>query len=267
VAGVGQFTPVPANEIDTIATGWVLTRQDALPATKIGLFKVTRNPTTGQPVVQTSGTAITVPSYTFPPNAPQKDTTRVLDTLDARLTQAVAAVDPSRAGKLHVWTQHTVAGGAGSMVRWYEIDPSPVSVAQTSDVKNLALFLFNGAISPDRVVNGATRAFGSNMIMGYNTSSSTTYPAIKTVGKRGTSTVSAALHVKSSPGHDTDFACPGASSVCRWGDYAAATPDPAASTAGATGTVYLTGMWTEDADTTGGTAGVSWRTLNWIAIP
>lgn len=265
VGGVGQFTPVPANEIDSNSTGWVLTRSEALPSTKLGLFKVTRHPTTGDPVIQTSGQSISVPAYTVPPNAPQKDSTFLLDTLDSRLTQAVAAIDPDHGGVLHIWTQHTVDGGAGTRVRWYEIDPATRTLAQTGAISHSSLFLFNAAISPDRVVNGGTKAFGSNMIVGYNTSSSATYPGISMRGKRGADSISSTRVVKTSPGHDADFGCQ--FSVCRWGDYAAATPDPAASTGNPTGQVWLSNQWTLDADTTGGTAGVSWRTLNWIGVP
>ena len=266
VGAVTHFTPVPANEIDANGTGWVLTRPSALPATHLGLFKVTRNATSGDPVIQNPGTSLTVPSFTFPANAPQKDGSFLLDTSDARLTQAVAANDPARGGKLHVWTQHAVAGGAGSAERWYEINPAAPAVAQTTKVTHSSLYIFNGAISPDRKVNGTTKAFGSNMVLSYNTSSSSTYPAIRMVGKRGASGVSAPVLVKSSPGHDVDFACP-SNGFCRWGDYAAATPDPAASASSSRGVIWLTSMWTADGDTTGGTSGTSWRTFNWSARP
>jgi hypothetical protein len=265
VGSTVQFTPVPANEIDTNGTGWVLTRPASLPASRLGLFKVTRNSTTGAPIFS-AGSSITVPTYNVPPSAPQLDGNFDLDTLDARLTQGVAAVDPSKGRKLHFWTQHAVAGGAGSMERWYEINPASRTIARTGTVKHSSLYVFNGAISPDRKVNGATKAFGKNMILGFTTSSETTYPAIRMVGRRGNNTTSLFQLVKASPGHDEDFGCP-VFGVCRWGDYSAATPDPRARTSRATGAVYLSNMWTEDADVTGGTSGTSWRTWNWTARP
>jgi hypothetical protein len=261
-----HFTPVPANEIDNNKAGWVLTRPASLPATSLGIFKVTRNDTTGAPIIQNPGSIVTVPSYTPPTNAPQKDTSFLIDSGDTRLTQAVAAIDPSKGDNLHVWTQHAVAGGAGAMERWYEIHPGTQTVVRTGTVQSPSLFVYNGAISPDRAVNGATKAFGQNMILGFNTSSLTTYPAIRMVGKRGNDAVSPFVLVRSSPGHNLDFACP-IIGFCRWGDYAAATPDPLASPTGTRGRVYLTNNWTADADLTGGTAGVSWRTWNWAARP
>jgi hypothetical protein len=263
VGSAQQFTPVPANEIDTLSTGWVVTRSAALPSTTIGRFSVTRDGVTGQPIIQTAGTPITVPSYTVPANAPQNGSGRTLDTLDSRLTQAVAAIDPDRGNLVHVWTQHAVAGGAGSMERWYEIKISTATVAQTGVLSYPGLFAFNGAISPDRQVNGATSAFGSNMVLGYNTSSTATYPAVRVVSKRGTDTVSALVVVRASPGPDVDFACAGATAVCRWGDYSAATPDPAPA-GGATGAVWLTNMWASGGTST---AQANWRTVNWTAVP
>jgi hypothetical protein len=257
VGTTDQFTPVPANQTDTNPTGWVLTRPAALPATKIGLFKVTKN-ADGSPNIQTSGTTVSVSSYTIPPNAPQSGTAFTLDTLDARLTQAVSAIDPLRNNKVGIWTQHTVAGGSGSMVQWYEIDPVSATLLQSGVVKSRSLYAFNGAISPDRVVNGTVKLFGGSMVLGFDVSSAGTFPAIRMVSKQ--------VKVKSSPGPDIDFACAGLG-YCRWGDYAAATPDPNAfDTTTTTGVVWLTSMWTKDGRLTGSN-GTSWQTWNWAAQP
>jgi hypothetical protein len=173
IGGIEQFTPVPANEIDKQQTGWVLTRSSSVEGSSLGRFRVTRNATTGDPIIETSGVDIDVPTYAPPANAPQKDGAYLIDTSDARLTQAVAAFDPSTGGRFVVWTQHAIAGGAGSKERWYEIDPAARTVVQTGEVSHSSLFVFNGAISPDRVVSGGTKAFGANMVLGYTTSSPT----------------------------------------------------------------------------------------------
>ena len=266
IGGIEQFTPVPANEIDKQQTGWVLTRSSSVEGSSLGRFRVTRNATTGDPIVETSGVDIDVPTYAPPANAPQKDGAYLIDTSDARLTQAVAAFDPSTGGRFVVWTQHAIAGGAGSQERWYEIDPAARSVVQSGQVSHSSLYIFNGAISPDRVVSGRAKAFGANMVLGYTTSSPTTYPAIRMVSKRGADGVSSPVLVRRSPGHDEDFGCPQVG-LCRWGDYSGATPDPKAAVDRSAGVVWLTNMWTADADTTGGDAGVSWRTWNWSATP
>jgi hypothetical protein len=260
------FTPVPATEVDANGTGFVVARPAPLPATKLTIFTVKKN-IDGTPNIATKGKDVSVPSYTLPPMAPQAGTTRTIDTLDSRTTQAVAAVDPSLGDAFALWTQHTVSGGAGAEVRWYEINPATRTLLQSGKVTHSALFYFNGAISPDRVVAGATKAFGSNMVLGFNTSSSTTFPAIKMVSKLAGAAQSAPVKVKKSPGFDVDFACPGATDVCRWGDYASATPDPAAPTGASAGVVWLTSMWNRDGSTINPATGTAWQTWNWAANP
>jgi len=220
------FTPTPANEIDTNPTGWAVAVANSLPGTQLRLFRVTRNSTTGNPVIQTTPTNVPVSSYTFPPNAPQDGSINKIDTSDARNTQAVAAVDPGHGGKFAIWTQHTVKGGAGAQVRWYEINPATHSLLQSGKATSSSLFEFNAAISPNRQVNGATKSGGSSMLMNFNTSSSATTPGVRMVSKVGGGAQSGQVAVKGSPGQLSGFDCDSASHFCRWGDYAAATPDP-----------------------------------------
>ena len=195
-----SFTPVPANEIDTNPTGWTVAESFGLPSAQLRLFKVTRNPATGNPVIQASPTNVTVPTYAIPPNAPQQGSVNRIDTSDTRNTQAVAAIDPAHGGQLAIWTQHTVRGGAGAEVRWYEINPATHSVIQKGKATSPSLFEFNGAISPNRQVNGGTRSGGNAMVMNYNTSSSAAKPGIRMVSKIGGGAQSAPVTVKNSPG-------------------------------------------------------------------
>ena len=221
--GTFAFSPEPANQTDTAGTGWVVATHRTGARTNLSLFKVTKA-ADGSANFQTTGTNVTVTSFSTPPDAPQSGTTSTLDTADGRLTQAVSAIDPARgaSGKVALWTQHTVAGGAGSEVRWYEIDPGADALFQSGKATSGSLYEFNGGISPNRVVNGTTTAFGSDMVMSFDTSSSSTHPVIKAVSKIGSAPQSAPITVKSSPSSLNDFTC----SPCRWGDYAGATPDP-----------------------------------------
>jgi hypothetical protein len=260
------FTPVPATEVDANGTGFVVARPVQLPAARLTIFTVKKN-LDGTPNIATKGKDVSVPSYTLPPAAPQADTIRTLDTLDSRPTQAVAAIDPSQGSVFALWTQHTVSGGAGAEVRWYEINPATATLLQSGKVTSSKLFSFNGAISPDRLVMGTTKAFGGNMVLGFNTSSSTTFPVIKMVSKLAGAAQSAPVKVKGSPGFDVDFGCPGSTDVCRWGDYASATPDPAAPTAATQGVVWLTSMWNRDGSTIDPATGTAWQTWNWAANP
>ncbi len=222
------FTPVPANEIDTNPSGWAVAISNRLPSTQLRLFQVNQNGATGNPVIHRSPTNVTVPSYTFPPNAPQAGSINRIDTAFAQNTQAVGAIDPGRGHKFALWTQHTVRGGAGAAVRWYEIDPVAHSVLQKDTATSPSLFQFNAAISPNRQVNGAISTGGDAMVMNYNTSSTTTRPGISMVSKVGGSAQSAPRVVRNSPGQLSGFDCSTVPQTgsCRWGDYAAATPDP-----------------------------------------
>jgi hypothetical protein len=225
-ASTQAFTPVAANEIDTKATGWAVARSRSLPATQLALFKVTRNATTGNPVIQSTGTPVTVPSYNLPANAPQKGSINKIDTSDARQTQAVAAVDPAHSNKFAIWTQHTINVGGRAAVRWYEIDTAANALLQSGTASDASRFLFNGAISPNRQVNGATHVGGNAMVMNYDSSSSAAFPGIRMVSKFATGAQSSPVVVKNSPGPLSGFDCDLATQFCRWGDYAAATPDP-----------------------------------------
>jgi hypothetical protein len=106
----------------------------------------------------------------------------LLDTLDARFEAAVAAVDPGHG--IALWTAHAVFGGPGAEERWYEIDPTTGSLLQSNTVTSSSLFVWNGAVSPDRANSGSTAAFGDSMAMSVSTSSTSSYPAIQLVWKK-----------------------------------------------------------------------------------
>jgi hypothetical protein len=107
------------------------------------------------------------------------------------------------------------------------------------------------------------------MVLHFDSSSPSTFPAIMTVSKLGTAAQSAPVLIQQSPGPDIDFSCT-STKPCRWGDYAGASPDPLVplpSTGATAGLVWGTQMRTLDGRTTGGTNGSSWRTLNFRAKP
>jgi hypothetical protein len=262
--GTQTFTPIPANQTDASNT-IVIVSNDPYEATRnfLTVFAVTPRaneaPFSGR---GPTGKSVPIASYSMPPAAPQSGTSHVLDTLDARVTQAVSAIDPLHSNKVALWTQHAVLGGAGSQVRWYEIDAhaiTPVTL-QTGTVTSGSLYAFNGAISPDRAHDGITAAFGGNMVLGFSTSSSSSFPAIQMVSKVGAGAQSGFVLVQSSPGSNWDFSC----DPCRWGDYAGAVPDPAAPQIGSVGAVWLSNQW----NVAGlGSDAVDWRTWIWSATP
>jgi len=264
--GTDAFTPVPGNQIDTGGTGWAVARPAGIPstgATFLTLFKVTKS-STGAATIPTTGTAVPVSAYKMPASAPQPGTSFKLDTLDGRNTQAVLAVDPAHGGVQALWTQHTVFGGAGAEVRWYEINPATHSLIQHGTVSSSSLFTFDAAVSPDRRVNGTTSMFGGDMVIDVVQSSATVLPTIKVASKVGTGAISTLTTVATSSAPDTGFDCAQSMThLCRWGDYAAATPDPSSPTTGATGLVWGSSMLAAG----GSSTSAGWTTQNFEIRP
>ena len=256
-------TPVPANLVDdSNGTGYAVANADLSTVSSadfVSVYKVWTSgvDSSGRPVPAFGGpSTVTVNSYSMPASAPQKDSPYLLDTLDGRFEAAVAATDPSNGNKLAVWTAHAVATNDGSAVeeRWYELDPGATTPIQGGSVSASPLFVWNGAVSPDRANNGTTSSFGGSMAMSVSTSSTTSYPAIQLVWKKAGSTQSGLTNLVQATGPNVDFSCAD-TGTCRWGDYSGASPDPAAS--GAIGKVWLGNQYNL---ASGSTSSVSWRT-------
>jgi hypothetical protein len=259
------FTPVPANEIDTKDNGWIAAIPSTLPSKKISLFKVQKE--NGEAKIQKTATQLKVNNYDAPANAPQSGNSTKIDTLDGRLTQAVAGTDPSHNDKFALWTQHTVSGGAGSKVLWYEIYPSSPKLIQNGSVSNSSKYEFDGAISPNRAVQGSSKSGGKNMVLNFVASSSSSFPTIKMVSKKGNDGQSGQVAVKQSPGPIAGFDCSQSDQgdPCRWGDYASATPDPSNSSR-----IWNVSEWAsgnKPACTTSLNCPATWRTQIFVANP
>ncbi len=157
---------MPANQVDLDRTGYVVARNGTLPSNMLWFFNVTAD-ALGFPHYG-SARGVTVGNYAIPPAATQPGFTQLLATGDARNTQAVQAVDP-RLGPFAFWTQHTIASADGtvSVVRAYEIDPSPATpvVMRSGTICRPNMFLFNAAISPDRRHDGFIKAFGDSFVI------------------------------------------------------------------------------------------------------
>jgi hypothetical protein len=254
--GVTQaFTPVPANGIDTSNTGYVVATPPS-GGSYIDSYAVTGDPSTGfgAPVRHD------VTAYAAPPNAPQSGTTKTLDTLDARLTMSVAAIDPSKGGTA-IWTEHTVAGGAGSKVNWYEFDPNANAAFRSGSVSDGSLYTFNAAISPDRLVNGGSARFGDTFVVAFDTSSASDFERIQMVSQWQDRAPSEFVEVKASPSFNDDFSC---NLNCRWGDYAGASPDPGANAFSNHGSIWLANQWNV---LSSDPSIANWRTYVWATHP
>src|SRR5215212_7555589 len=220
------FTPVPANQTDGSTTGHVVsTSQSLITAGGADVLPLLEVVEAGAGFTF-SYKALSVPTYRVPADAEQWGTPNRLDTLDGRNTQAVSAIDPSQGNKVALWTQHTIFGGGGAGVRWYEIDPDTPSVLRSEDLAQYGRYIFNAAISPDRAVNGSTARFGDSMLLGANFSSRVTYPGLLLEEQTGSKAGSFAAYQLSRT-YLADFTCSGKAQVCRWGDYAGMSPYPA----------------------------------------
>jgi len=218
--GTTAFTPVPANTTDATANGYIVAAHDVsvTPQSKVMVWHMTPGP-----LLVANGDISVGSSYTVPPNVPQPGTTYLIDSLDGRLTQAVANFDPS-AGTEAVWTQHTVGGSGRSIVRWYELLPGSLTIRQQGQLASATDFYWNAAISPSSAGDDAMISFnrGSSSLLpviGAQTRTKSTPPGQMDAGEVLLGSSSAADQEVLFQGNCTN-------SPCRWGDYSGATPDP-----------------------------------------
>jgi len=226
--GSMAFTPVPANTADSSAFGYIVAAHSPVDGTGTSAPKIMVwhwAMVGGSPALVGDGD-VAVSTFDIPAPVPQPGTSNTLDSLDARLTQAVAVNDPGAGGAKGIWTQHTVAGPGGrSVVRWYEIlGGAPPTLRQQGDVGSPTDFVFNGAVSPS-IGGGSAAVF-------YNRGGASTLPVIG-AQTRGPSTPlgnldAGELILGQSSAADLDFTCGYSKPTdpCRWGDYAGASPDP-----------------------------------------
>jgi hypothetical protein len=218
-------TPEPATVADESPSGFVVAADEATPFSGNGshvmIWQVAG--TAEKPELKVVGDPA-VSEFKLPPNVPQPGSTDRLDSLDSRLTQAVAAADPGAGGAEAVWTQHTVAGGAGSVVRWYELLPGKLEVKQAGTISDPSNYVFNGGIAP---------TLSGGAVIDYDAASSTALVQIMAqsrVSSDPAGTMNTPIALASSAAIDSDFSCPSVepkSIACRWGDYAGASVDPA----------------------------------------
>ena len=226
--GSVAFTPVPANTADASPNGYIVAAHSPVDgvgpsAPKIMVWHWASSG--GTPILVSDG-EVAISTFDIPAPVPQPGTSYTLDSLDARLTQAVAVNDPTAGGAKGIWTQHTVAGPGGrSVVRWYEIlGGTPPSLRQQSDISSPTDFVFNGAVSPS--------IGGDSAAVFYNRGGASTLPVIGARSRSSATPLNALdageLVIAASSAADLDFTCGYSSptSPCRWGDYAGASPDP-----------------------------------------
>jgi hypothetical protein len=216
-AGALAFTPVPANTFNASTHGYIVAADDATNGAQRHITSWHMSGPASSPTLNADG-EIPVASYSVPRPAfdfifPQ------IDTLDARLTMAVANADPATGGQEAVWTVHTVDPGNGRVVvRWYELLPRSGRARQIGTVTSPWVDVYNGSISPT--------ADGSSAILDFNRSGLLLLPELDARAHRSsmaTGSSSPGVRIGSSGAPDFDLSC---APVCRWGDYSGASPDP-----------------------------------------
>ncbi|HYR49297.1 MAG TPA: hypothetical protein VES90_03855, partial [Candidatus Eisenbacteria bacterium] len=114
--GTSAFTPVPANLADASSLGYIVAGHSPLapkpsdptgPQTKLMVWHTALQG--GAPRLFADGD-LTVGSFDVPAGVLQPGGAPEIESLDARLTQAVAHADPDAGGAEAIWTQHTIDG-------------------------------------------------------------------------------------------------------------------------------------------------------------
>src|SRR3989442_1293784 len=226
--GTSAFTPVPVNVADASSVGYLVAGHSPVaplpsdptgPQTKLMLWHTALQG--GTPHLFADGD-LTVGSSDVPASVP-KPGGPTIDSLDARLTQAVGHADPDVAGAEAIWTQHTIDGPGGrSVARWYEIVGASKTVRQQGTVQSATDFIWNASISPSIAGNDAA--------IGYNRGGSSQLPLIAAQARLSSpalSTMSGEAVLATSGEPDVDLRCSAPyGPPCRWGDYSGMSPDP-----------------------------------------
>lgn len=223
--GSPAFTPIPVSTFDSSSAGYIVAAHSPMntppgPQTKVMAWHLVKGGSGAQLVADGD---MTVRSFNIPPAIPQPGPS--LDSLDARLTQAVGLRDPDAGNVEAVWTQHTVASTTSrSVVRWYELLPSQRSVREQGEISSSTDYFFNAAISPSTLGNDAA--------LFYNRANASLTPVLGAVSRTHGDTLSTMgpeIVLGNSVAADQDLSCSAPyGPPCRWGDYSGASPDPSA---------------------------------------
>ena len=223
--GSYAFTPVPAIGVDGAATGYVVASDNGAVSPRQDINVWTVDPAGA---VALAGTDVNAGAFGAPADVPQPNPgLGTLAALDARLYQAFATNDPDAGGPA-IWTAQTIAGGAGAMVRGYELLPGAATPRQSFAFQGAGdgLYVFNGVIAPG--TNGRTA------VANFNTGSDASRIDIRTRARPAGAPLNSfepSLVIGTSPAFSgTPGGCDDGTTVgvepCRWGDYSGLSPDP-----------------------------------------
>jgi predicted outer membrane repeat protein len=167
------------------------------------------NPPLTSPTLTEMG-FVSIPSHSYPPDAPALGSSTPLDTVDYRPMNAVY-----RNGSL--WTTHCISYNGRAACRWYEIDPLTVSTVQVGTVSDGSLYYFFPSIAVNqfgRVVLGFSGSNASQYASAYYTGRMPTDPPGQMAPPALLHAGTAAQNIIDSYGRN------------RFGDYSYTTLDP-----------------------------------------
>ncbi len=153
---------------------------------------------------------VSIPSHAEPPDAPSLGSTTPLDTVGARLMNAVY-----REGS--IWTAHCIGLDGRAACRFYQVDPVAMSLLQSGTVSDDSLYFF----FPGVAVNAA-----GDVVMGFSGSNASEYAAAYVSARLATDVAGAMstpvlLREGDAPQNNID-----GFGRNRWGDYSLTTLDP-----------------------------------------
>jgi hypothetical protein len=224
--GSRAFVIQPTHDMPATGSGgpqWLVDSR-ASGGDKLTLFEL-RNPTSSPRLFSYN---IDVPQYGVPPDAEQLDTSGTLETLDARLMNAVYENGS-------VWTAHSINydwdddGDASALLRWYELDTDDKSVKQVRGWGRPDGDYFFPTVASD----------GNSTMITYNESGPDTPVRIEVAGRTPDHTQSSLEDVTVIKYGES--AAPGG----RWGDYTGIVVNP-----GEGDTYYTIVQYANDEDTT-----------------
>jgi hypothetical protein len=215
--GLGFSMPVFTGLVGTLAPPIVRDQNAstfliAAPTSGTQLSKYTAtNTSKGFGTALAGPVAITVPSYSVPPDARQPGTAKRLDSSDSRFVNA------STQKGVDLWQTHTIALGGFPAPKFYRINTTTNTVTQSG-------FYFASATSDDFNASIAANDTGNCFVTYTSTNVSVGANAqVQLSGKfNGDAGISAGPNAFTS----STFYHPTASPTERWGDYSAVTTDP-----------------------------------------
>lgn len=161
-------------------------------------------------------------SWALAPGTVAEQSGNALDTLRTRLMMQNQYANLG--GVESLWNSHTVRGGSNSQaaVRYYQVNVTGGSVG--SNTTQAATFNPDTAVSRFMPSVAVDRA--GDMAIGYSTSSSTSFPAIKYAARLSSDTANTITQTETSLIEGTGSQSGSCGGTCtRWGDYSAMTLD------------------------------------------